>query len=110
MDQIRKLSSSSKAKSRLSNLANASAITVNSSRAQSVVSNLSIESDKNYHDTAKQIAIEIFDEYLRDGSPYELDTDEKIKHNLYEKYGCIKLERKESQVNGDKASFEYDTD
>ena len=34
------------------------------------------------------LAIQIFQEYLRDSSPNKIDVDENILHAIYDKFGC----------------------
>ena len=54
----------------------------------SAVSNISFELEGDYLVSAKAIAIDIFDEYLRTDSKSEVMFDENIKISIFMKFGC----------------------
>ena len=61
------------------------------SRTGSVVSNISnitVDLDVDYNSHICQIAIGIFDEYLRKDSPNKIEIEDEILLQIYEKFGC----------------------
>ena len=51
------------------------------------VSSLNLNID--YKEEAKQIAIAIFNEYLRDSADYRIQMDETMKVNIFKKFGIF---------------------
>lgn len=46
-----------------------------------------LDPSKDYFDEAKQVAIAIFDQYMRPGSESQIILPQPIKHRIYEKFG-----------------------
>ena len=54
----------------------------------SMISNLSVDIDTDYSNNAKDIAINIFDEYLRNGAANYVFINDKIRCLIFNKFGC----------------------
>jgi hypothetical protein len=77
-----------------------------SNMTTSMISNLSIEAENNYHNISMEIAIDIFDEYLRRDADYEVEVDGKLKCQIYAKFGCETVSDITSKLN----PFSYNTE
>ena len=52
------------------------------------LSNITVDLTTDYNKHLIELAISIFDEYLRKDAPNKIDIDEDILAQLYDKFGC----------------------
>jgi hypothetical protein len=61
----------------------------NNNVSDSMISNITMDAQNpNYAHVALEIAVDVFDEYLRRGAKNEVQVDDDIKCHIYTKFGC----------------------
>ena len=49
---------------------------------------MSVDADTNYQESAKNIAISIYKDYLTQNAKYFVDIDDQVLSMTYRKFGC----------------------